>query len=302
MTLRFLPARGVFAETIDPMDPSHAPFLAAILADADSDAPRLRYADFLDETGEANHAERAEFIRIQCALEGMPMDDSRYGELARRESDLMRANWRDWFAPIATALGVPLRERRVLSPWSRPRENFAFAGPSLRRERMVTSPTNGFREFRFSAWFGRGFVEHFSMALTGPESVAGFGRVLDLTPLKSFSPLGTGEYLPALLADERFRRIRALYLDSPDERFLRDLGASERSNSLRHLDLTIDCEAHAANRFDPVPILAGASCLFGLRGLALAAYPEAVSYDLAPLLGSPLLRGVTRHPHRTNGM
>jgi uncharacterized protein (TIGR02996 family) len=30
------------------MDSAHAPFLAAILADPDSDAPRLKYADFLD--------------------------------------------------------------------------------------------------------------------------------------------------------------------------------------------------------------------------------------------------------------
>lgn len=37
------------------MDPAHAPFLAARMADPDSDSSRLKYADFLEETGEAGY-------------------------------------------------------------------------------------------------------------------------------------------------------------------------------------------------------------------------------------------------------
>ena len=40
-------------------------FLAAIVDRPDDDLPRLVYADYLDETGDA---ERAEFIRVQCDL------------------------------------------------------------------------------------------------------------------------------------------------------------------------------------------------------------------------------------------
>lgn len=43
----------------------HDPFLAAICESPDDDLPRLIYADYLDERGEG---ERAEFIRVQCAL------------------------------------------------------------------------------------------------------------------------------------------------------------------------------------------------------------------------------------------
>ena len=39
--------------------------LAAILADPDDDTPRLAYADWLGESGDAD---RAEFIRLQCAI------------------------------------------------------------------------------------------------------------------------------------------------------------------------------------------------------------------------------------------
>jgi uncharacterized protein (TIGR02996 family) len=43
--------------------------LAAILAAPDDDAPRLAYADWLDEHGEP---ERASFIRVQCKLARLP--------------------------------------------------------------------------------------------------------------------------------------------------------------------------------------------------------------------------------------
>lgn len=45
--------------------PRHADFMSAIIADKASDTPRLIYADWLEETGNANHAD---FIRVQCEL------------------------------------------------------------------------------------------------------------------------------------------------------------------------------------------------------------------------------------------
>ena len=45
-----------------------AAFLAAVRAAPDDDLPRLVYADWLDEHGEAD---RAEFIRVQCELAGL---------------------------------------------------------------------------------------------------------------------------------------------------------------------------------------------------------------------------------------
>ena len=44
-------------------------FLADIRAHPDDDAPRLIYADWLEETGGPTEAVRAEFIRLQCALD-----------------------------------------------------------------------------------------------------------------------------------------------------------------------------------------------------------------------------------------
>ncbi len=57
-------------------------FLQAIIERPDDDAPRLIYADWLDERGDP----RGEFIRVQCALAGTSECDSRRGGIwtARR--------------------------------------------------------------------------------------------------------------------------------------------------------------------------------------------------------------------------
>jgi uncharacterized protein (TIGR02996 family) len=59
--------------------------LSAITANPDEDTPRLVYADWLDEHGEA---ERAEFIRVQCKLEHLPRTSDEGKLLAEREKHL----------------------------------------------------------------------------------------------------------------------------------------------------------------------------------------------------------------------
>ena len=81
-------------------------FMQAILDAPDDDTPRLIFADWLDEHGEA---ERAEFIRVQCELAKHPgmncgvmycserdaggLCDSctRYKALRRREAELFKS-------------------------------------------------------------------------------------------------------------------------------------------------------------------------------------------------------------------
>lgn len=75
--------------------------LARIIDNPADDAPRLVYADWLDETGQC---ERAEFIRVQIELakkypgwSGVPADDTiaakePYAALARRERELWNAS------------------------------------------------------------------------------------------------------------------------------------------------------------------------------------------------------------------
>jgi uncharacterized protein (TIGR02996 family) len=67
--------------------------LAAIRAAPDDDAPRLVYADWLDEHGQL---ERADFIRVQCEL--ARRDDP---ALRRREAELLAAHHDAFAGPLA---------------------------------------------------------------------------------------------------------------------------------------------------------------------------------------------------------
>jgi uncharacterized protein (TIGR02996 family) len=75
--------------------------LAAIHEHPLDDAPRLVYADWLDEQGGAAASARAEFIRAQCELELLAAYDPRYPALAAREKKLLR-KWREvWLVELS---------------------------------------------------------------------------------------------------------------------------------------------------------------------------------------------------------
>ncbi len=67
-------------------------FLHDILARPDDDAPRLIYADWLDERNNP----RGEFIRVQCALAQLSEEDPRRWPLEQREGELLREHEAKW--------------------------------------------------------------------------------------------------------------------------------------------------------------------------------------------------------------
>src|SRR5262245_15431683 len=73
-------------------------FLAAIQEAPDDDAPRLVYADWLEEQGDAD---RAEFVRLQCALARLDEDDEGRPALEARERALWKKHGKDWRRPLA---------------------------------------------------------------------------------------------------------------------------------------------------------------------------------------------------------
>jgi uncharacterized protein (TIGR02996 family) len=80
--------------------------LAAIAARPDDDTPRLVYADWLDDHGDAN---RAEFIRLQCALaQGGPEDPA----AAERADELEERHRTRWLSGVPTGPGLRWEFRR----------------------------------------------------------------------------------------------------------------------------------------------------------------------------------------------
>jgi uncharacterized protein (TIGR02996 family) len=89
------------------MTPADA-FLQDILAHPEDDAPRLIFADWLEEQGDAESVARAEFIRVQCALAAAQLPEEKRGDLVRREQQILDEWTEQWVRPI----------RRLVRSWS----------------------------------------------------------------------------------------------------------------------------------------------------------------------------------------
>jgi uncharacterized protein (TIGR02996 family) len=75
------------------MTSTHHDFLQTIIASPDDDAPRLVFADWIEEAGDSD---RAEFIRLQCEIARISDDDPRRKRLITRERELLRQYYVAW--------------------------------------------------------------------------------------------------------------------------------------------------------------------------------------------------------------
>jgi uncharacterized protein (TIGR02996 family) len=109
-------------------------FLQHILECPNDDAPRLIYADWLEEQGDAESIARAEFIRVQCALAGENVPPHRRTELEWRKRKILEHYNAEWARSI----------RRLVRTWNyhrgfvddvtlSPRRFLAHAGQLFRR-------------------------------------------------------------------------------------------------------------------------------------------------------------------------
>jgi uncharacterized protein (TIGR02996 family) len=104
--------------------------LRSVVAAPDDDAPRLVFADWLDENGAP---ERAEFIRVQCRLAQSGVADPAYEALRDREAELWAAHGSEWAAPFAR-FGAELTFRRGFPDSARmSAEDFLRHGAELLR-------------------------------------------------------------------------------------------------------------------------------------------------------------------------
>jgi uncharacterized protein (TIGR02996 family) len=76
---------------------SHEAFLQAVRDDPDDDLPRLVYADWLEDQGEAD---RAELIRLQIALSRGGQERAARLEMLRRLRDLIVRHRHAWLGPL----------------------------------------------------------------------------------------------------------------------------------------------------------------------------------------------------------
>src|SRR5690349_540181 len=83
--------------------PEAARLLQAVIAEPDNDTPRLAYADWLKAEGDA---ERAEFIRLQCTLERLPLEAPQHAVLRQRETELIGQYGYRWAEEFGDLISV----------------------------------------------------------------------------------------------------------------------------------------------------------------------------------------------------
>lgn len=103
----------------------HDALLVAILSHPDEDTPRLIYADWLQENGDAD---RGEFIRIDVELARTPPgteeDERRRKTLHARRSELLKLHKLQWLAPFIPHAREPSFERGFVHALDVPASTF----------------------------------------------------------------------------------------------------------------------------------------------------------------------------------
>jgi uncharacterized protein (TIGR02996 family) len=82
--------------------PDRPAFLRVICERPEDDAPRLVYADWLEEEGECA---QSQFIRVQCELQRSDLDKDRERELVKTEDKLLRRFEKQWRKQLPQNLG-----------------------------------------------------------------------------------------------------------------------------------------------------------------------------------------------------
>jgi uncharacterized protein (TIGR02996 family) len=226
-------------------------FLRDIIDHADDDAPRLVYADWLEDHGQA---ERAEFIRLQCEHARLDEDDPRREVLTQREQELLSAHgagWRDNLLPGSTREGRCWFRRGFVAEVAMTASDFLEHGAEL----CQSTPLDGLRllvatgrmeEVAVCPWL-RGLrrldLSHTEHRL-GPEDIRALAGSPHLSNLQSldltFQRIGNAG-LQAIANSPNLGSLRALYLEfnfmllaeEPTGREFLDLGPLLRS---RHRD------------------------------------------------------------------
>ena len=254
-------------------------FLEVIRQSPADDGPRLIYADYLEEKGDAAGVARAEFIRLQCmaAVAARPAD----ADAARdREKALLDRHWRAWARPVCQALGEPVPMGPVPETGRKPvRGELRSFEETARRERyflkrvadrgpwshVVEQYWGNGRDIPYlhSAQFRRGFVSHVALAAKSYRNALHVARLLERTPLEGLALVGcTPAQFAELLEAVDLAHLRTLELIFTDPEVIR---LAARSPALAALDRLIVRHTHGTG--DICQALASGRELAGLTHL-----------------------------------
>ncbi len=185
--------------------------LAAVCEHPEDDVPRLVYADWLEDHGDAA---RAEFIRGQIQLLRSDRDDPQLPALAKRTQQLEKQHGKRW--------------RRGLPRWAKPAYDFEVGDLVGRPEYLPVSQ------------FHRGFLAVVSCDLVTWMEVG--ERLFDAAPVEALVAAEPTEHLDEVVRSALLGRLRGLSLSEAElgNDGARCLGACPHLGGLHVLDLSLN--------------------------------------------------------------
>jgi uncharacterized protein (TIGR02996 family) len=197
-----------------------AALLAAVLAAPDDDAPRLIFADWLDEHG---RPDRAAFIRLQIEFSRLPAFDPHREVVARQADRLFDRHGSDWVAELPQLGGISWTDfdrgfpravsAKTLTVFERAAPRIWEVAPIDTLEINGPDARTRLRSNRTYPLLRRLRVRH--LGLIGDRAEEFFHSEL-LDPIESLDVTGLGlgnEGVAALIRGGRFGRLRELVLD-----------------------------------------------------------------------------------------
>lgn len=273
-------------------------FLDDIVANIDDDAPRLIYADWLDEQGDAD---RAEFIRVQVQRANLPSWDAAQVRLRLREQELLKRHGEEWLAELPAIKGARWEgfRRGIVAEVSftsfeamrqsahscravAPVEAVTVRWPRRREGRRTVLPIAELRELTLT---GHPDYEAFEWVAESPQ----------LSTLRRLTARGLwGESLELLVASPHLANLKSLRV--PENNLGNEgifaLTRSASLSALEELDFSSQSR-HERYIDDPVIRAAGMGALMGWSGLARVRSLSLTGNDLS----RDGLRALLRSPH-----
>ncbi len=254
-----------------------AALLSAIREHPDEDTPRLVYADWLDEHGEAP---RAAYIRAQVEHHRAAEADTATNtasEFAELEyyTGLDRVDWRAVDADLHAALAArKAAEKRARA------FKLTAAGEGVPRVKGASFQADG------RGFLGRLWVEDTVAFLKHADAIFRAAPITDI----EFGEL-TAEQAREFVFSGHLARVRRLELSDADPDALRVLGSASGAAGVRDLEVTPDSSAEV------VPALAAGRYWTGLKRLYAADLGADDEYELdeaavAEMLARPQFRGL----------
>jgi uncharacterized protein (TIGR02996 family) len=254
------------------------PFLNEILKNPDEDMPRLIYADWLEEQGDA----RGEFIRVQCELAEINALVPEYFDLQERSATLLTEHGDAWARELQQDVRKADFHRGFIDTITMTAKNFVKAGEQL----LATVPVH---------WLRFNYVKNYGEKLAACAALEQV-RYLDISQLKI--PLHD---LLALLSSPFLTNLKGLRLDRPPWAFPYEVGraiaTSAFAESLERLEICSEATGYSPRFFAE---LASGDGFPQLKHLSLASYsPDYQDLEklFVPNLESLKVGGVLRVRH-----